>query len=200
MLVTQISNHVQAALDRLMQQYKGRPRIQALITALVQQIQDFEDAAFPVDEGRQLAHAEGVQLDGIGAIVGLQRNGLSDAAYLLFLYGKIAENTSDTTIQRILTIVALTFNPEEALLYEYFPAAIGIAMSGVTLDPIYYEIAGAIIQGALGAGIGLAYLEIFDTENAFTVGPSSTGGGFGDALNPAVGGKLAAIIYSNSPL
>lgn len=111
MIVSIINNHVQQALARLLQQYQGQPRMASIITALVQQIQNLENAIYPLDVGRQIyqGSAYGAQLDALGTLIGLSRNGLTDSEYLIFLLGTIAEDNSDTTQRTILNIVQTLF-------------------------------------------------------------------------------------------
>jgi len=130
MLTTKINNHTEAALARLLQQYKGQPQLASLITGFVDQFQDLEDAIYSLDEGRQLAFAYGKQLDGIGELVGIQRNGLSDLEYLIFILGTIAENFSNTTLPTILNIANTIFEPAVLTLKEMFPAEVGIGIGG----------------------------------------------------------------------
>lgn len=167
MLVTEITTHVEDALARFIQQYKGKPIIAGLMTALVQQIQDLEDGIFPIDSGNQIANAVGKQLDNIGTLVGLSRNGLTDQQYLTFLLGTIAEDNSDDTIQTLVTIVAILFSPTLLLSYEMFPAEVAYAIGGSALSPSLYAQASKIIQASVGGGIGLGSISICDPVNAF---------------------------------
>jgi len=199
LLATQITNHVQAALNRLLQQYKGQPNLAALITAFVDQIQDLEDAVFSLDAGRQLANAVGAQLDGIGQLVGANRNGLSDAEFLLEILGTIASNTSDTTIAKVAAITYIFFNPDSVILDEIFPAAIGLQLGSPTIDPNLFDIAISLLQNALGAGIGIGYVSTYVQDESFcTLGCPAGGKGFtrvGDP--PGTGGIFARVVYNN---
>lgn len=209
MLITPITDQVAQALKRLLTQYQQQPRITALITALVQQLQELDDAGFPVNDGRQLWNgttypAVGAQLDGIGELVGIQRNGLSDAEYLIFILGTIAENFSDTTITTITNIVQIFFQPLQLLSFENFPAEVAFQVAGSNLDPSLFVTVADAIQASLGAGIRLGYISTFSNTNAFKLGsalpfPILTGSaGFGDATSPGTGGELAGVIYNNS--
>lgn len=202
MLVVPITDHVQQALDRLMQQYKEQPRLAAIITALVQQIQDLEDAIYPLDVGRQLATAVGVQLDGLGELIGLKRNGLDDATYRLFLIGTIAKNYSDTTLPTIQTILDLLLDPEVLLIFEKYPAAIAVEFSGSIREPSLYSLVATLVQGALGAGIRLAYMAVMDDTNPFRFllegSPGPQGDGFADDEDPGSGGKWSEDIYTST--
>lgn len=202
MLVQKIDNHVAQALARLLQQYKGRPRIAGMYTAFVDQIQDLEDAIYALDAGRQLwngtsSPAIGEQLDQIGTIVGISRNGLSDAEYLLFIFGKISENFSDTTIATILTVVGYLFQAEEVLLQEIYPAGVAIQVLGTTIPSSLFKIAESLVQASLGAGIQLVFMATSPTVNAFRFnGPGVNGAtnGFGSLTDPTVGGVFVELI------
>lgn len=203
MLAPYIPNHVAQALADLLQQYKGKPRIVGILTALVQQIQDLEDGIYPLNDGRQLANAVGVQLDGIGEIVGLKRNGLDDDTYRIFIIGTIAKNFSDGTIPVIRTILILLFDAQYLLIFETYPAEIQVQFADSTRDPSLFPLISNLVQQALGAGIKLGSVTEFDVDNPFRflmlpgqMGPQ--GGGFGDANDPSVGGKFGGVIYVNT--
>lgn len=200
MLATEITNHVQQALARLMQQYKGLPNLTAFITALVDQVQDLEDALFSLNDGRQLynGNAQGAQLDGIGDIVGIKRNGLSDAEYLVFILGTIAENNSDTTLSIILSILTLLLDTQTVLLFELFPAGIAFQVQGATLDSALWPVVANIVQSSLGAAIELCFISQFDANSfAFDGGPFP-GLGFDDLTDPGHGGEFVGYEYSVS--
>jgi hypothetical protein len=225
MLATQITTHVADALARFMQQYAGVPTqyalklisdgstidvtaLGALESVLVDQIQILEDAIFSIDGGRQLFNgtdfpAVGAQLDTIGEVVGIARNGLPDAEYLVFILGTIAENFSDTTRLTITTIATLLFQISTLIYLDLYPAEVALEIPVSTpLDPsLFYSVAVAI-QNALGGGIGLGFIATYpDTTPTFRFGdlnnPSVGSGGFGDLTNPALGGGIGNLIYSN---
>lgn len=206
MIVTEITNHVQQALDRLMQQYKGKPNLQALITAIVDQVQDIEDGIYPLDAGRQLWNGTtypsvGAQLDGIGELVGVARNGLSDSVYLIFILGTIAENFSDTTIETMLNIIGILFQSEHVFLKELYPAAVALEVGTPLTDPSLFDRVLAIVEASLGAGIGLAFAGTFTTVDDFAfAGPDTTSKGFADPLIPGSGGKFAVPVFTNTTL
>lgn len=172
MLITQITDHVQAALDRLLQQYHGKPNIAAVITALVDPIQDLEDAIFGVAAGTLFYNgttypAAGTQLDNIGTIVGIQRNGLTDAEYLIFIIGQIVINNSDGSIPVMLNAANIFFDPALLLAFDMYPAEFNLEIAGSTLDSDFYTTVATKLQQALGAGIGLGFMATFDETNAF---------------------------------
>jgi uncharacterized MnhB-related membrane protein len=203
MIATQITSHVQQALDRLLQQYKGQPRLQALITALVSQVQDLENAIFSLNGGRQVFGSFGEQLDNLGTIVGIARNGLSDSVYLIFILGTIAENNSDTTMDVMTNIVSTLFSVTSVFARDLYPAAVAFGVGSTSLDPSLYNTVIAIIEASLGAGIGLAYVSSFNATDPFRfkgIGEPNKFSGFAGVSPSVAGGKLAGLIFSNSSL
>lgn len=202
MLVTKITTHIQDAKNRLLEQYKGRPLIAGFYDAFNRQVQEIEDTFFALDAGRQLwngttSPAIGQQLDNIGEIVGIKRNGLPDAEYLLFIFGKIAENNSDTTIPTILNIIGYVFQAQQVVLQEVFPAGVSIQVIGTPIPPSLYQTAANLVSAALGAGINLVFVGGSPNVNVFRFeGPGVVGAinGFGDLNDPSIGGVFTGLI------
>lgn len=172
-----------------MEQYKDRPRFTGVITAIVQQWQDLEDAIYALDAGRQLwngssSPAIGAQLDGIGLLVGIPRNGLSDQEYLLFIFGKIVEDFSDTTLPTVLTVVGYLFQAKVVTAQEIFPAGMYIAVLEPGIPTNLFQTAKAMVQNALGAGINLVLAESATVGTFRFNGPGVVGSvnGFGEGV------------------
>lgn len=211
MLVTEITTHVQDALGRLLQQYQGKPGIAALLSAIVEQIQQLENGMFPIDQGRQIFNgsAVGAQLDGLGQLIGLSRNGLTDAQYLVLLLGTIAEDNSDTTAETLLNIVQTVFEATNVFIKDSnspgsyplsldSPATVAFGVGSPQIDPSLYPIVERIIQNSVGAGIAVYYLSSFDAANAFAMaGPQPWVKGFADLNVPGSGGKFASLVFNN---
>lgn len=95
-------------LDRLLIQYKGLPKIEALITSYLTTVQQLEDATLSVySEVLNLDEAEGVNLDVVGSILVEPRGLKPDIVYRRVLKTKIASIKSSGTINDIINIVAL---------------------------------------------------------------------------------------------
>lgn len=210
MIVQKINDHVLQALDRLLQQYRGMVRIEGIISSLVEQIQDLENAFYPLDQYRQLQFAYGAQLDGLGQIIGLSRNGLSDSEYFILLLGTISENNSDTTAAALLNIVQTVFqatsvfiktpnSPGEGPLGATPPATVAFGIGNPTIDPSLYPVVEQIILNSLGAAISITYLSTFNAQRAFsTAGPQAWCRGCSDLYNPTPDDGLGAgLIYNN---
>jgi hypothetical protein len=223
-LATRINDHVSAALERFMQQYEdvaltytltlhdgstlAVSAIGAILATQVDEAQELEDAIYALDHGRQFFDgvtfpASGAQLDGIGELVGIARNGLTDAEYLIFILGTIAENNSDTTVAAIVNIASLLFQVTVGLLaYEMPPAEFNLQFPDTTpLQAYLWPVAANIIHNALGAGISLGFISLYPAATPTSpfrfssVSTPSPGGGFSSIAQPTVGGGFARNIY-----
>ena len=65
---TYISDHIVRAKNRLIEQYRGKPKIEGVLEAIVAPIQDIEDVLEQLKLERWIETAIGVQLDKIGSL------------------------------------------------------------------------------------------------------------------------------------
>lgn len=82
-------DHITSALGHLLEQWKGKPRFEALITAALGEINFAEVALHQVLTITSIDDSEGAQLDTIGKIFRQPRGQKDDTTYRLFLKGKI---------------------------------------------------------------------------------------------------------------
>ena len=99
--------HDVEARGRLLQEYKSNLGILALVDAVATQAQLLEDSNWTLQNQRWLVNAKGVQLDGLGQMVGLSRNGMDDTTYATWLAAQILANTAGGDGGRILTIASM---------------------------------------------------------------------------------------------
>lgn len=100
-------DRVARALGRLPAYLADGQRRREWITAIVEQIQELEDAALAVYAQRHLDVAEGAQLDQLGALVGEPRAGLEDADYRRRIRARIAHNRSQGLVEDVIRIARL---------------------------------------------------------------------------------------------
>ena len=115
-MATQITDHVQQALDRLAQQFKGKPSVESMLSSLAGNVQEVETALWQLLTERSVDVAIGVHLDAIGEIVGQPRNALGDEDYRRFISARIAANRSRGTIPDVLRVANLVLNDPTAYL------------------------------------------------------------------------------------
>lgn len=206
MLITEITDYLAQTQALEMQQYKGTPRFNAIIAAIVAQCQFLETQLFAVNSGRTLYGSVGEQLDELGTLFDVARNGLTDDEYRLFIIGAIAEQNSNTTIQTILNVTLLLFRPQVVLLFETFPAEIELDLYVVGLETDLWHLVYPMIQKSLGGGIKLGSVVTGDLTSPFRFSdalagtiPPGASQGFSDALNPGAGGGLLGnVIFTNA--
>jgi len=150
------TTHVAEGLATLIQEYKGKPRIAALLTAYLTQIQDLEDSFFELVLDRTLEASVGVQLDGLGSIVGQAREGRSDADYRLWIQARIRANRSNGYVSDLIVIALLVTTDNTIEINQYPPASLHIIIGGI-LDEDPDQIA-LLLNGAIAAGVGGAII------------------------------------------
>jgi hypothetical protein len=153
--LTEKTTHLLEALARLPEQFKGNVEMREMLRTWVRQVQDFETAAFEVINGRGITDGVGVQLDGIGQIVGQERGGADDATYRLRLRAKILLNMTSGTIPEILEIFALLIAEDQTPdIVEYFPAALKLRIVGDSGTPsVTATELNKFLQRARAAGV-----------------------------------------------
>lgn len=190
------TQHVLEALSRLPMQFQEKPRIAALISALVTQCQDIEDTAWDLYVDRTVDTAVGAQQDILGHIVGAPRDGRSDSDYRFRLKLQIAVNRSDggtETMNRIMRLIVLT---NDFTMSEVFPAGLNIEIvSHFFGDPVD---TGKLLKKAVTAGVHLAFIY---NPSGFAFAFSDTGSpvndvghGLGTTTDSGVGGNLTGVI------
>lgn len=154
MSLTPINDHIQRALDALPQQFKNKVNWEKLINILIAPFQELEDVAQDLLTNRALDTAIGVQLDGIGQIVGLARNGMNDEQYRFALRFKIFINISSGEAETLIRALKyftdanyIKYDPLYPAGFQMFtdgsvipdnliPTMQSIAMAGVSYIPV----------------------------------------------------------------
>lgn len=156
--LTRKIDFVDAIKKLLIQQFKNKPNFEAFLGAIGESMQEIENMLIDMWQARWLDNATGVQLDGIGSIVGIARNNLDDEAYRTRIRVRVRLNLSNGTPDDILKIIRLLLSESNALtLKEYPPASILVKTFGAITDELAEEIALAI-DAARSAGVQWSFL------------------------------------------
>lgn len=102
-----ITDYDVRVIERLLSQYRGKPRIESLMLGGSEPIQVLEDLLNELLVDTQFAVAVGVHLDAWGALVGEERGGLTDAEYRVFIAARILANKSLGTGDELIRIFDL---------------------------------------------------------------------------------------------
>jgi len=195
MTVTQIDDHVAQALNRVIEQYKESPRLIFMLTTIVEQIQEIEDALIDLMDKTWIDTAEGEQLDQLGLLLNVTRGGFSDDVFKTRLKAAIVRYTSSGRAEQVISAIQLLSQANTIVLEELFPASIRITAIGAVSPAGTLEELKAAIKGAMAAAISYSAL-VISSANPFVFDgdPYPDGRGFGDALDSSVGGNFAEIL------
>src|SRR3569832_89859 len=117
-----IPDHRDRMLASLLSQWRGKPRIEALIRALSVGVQFLEDMTFDLLVSRTIEGASGAQLDQWGQLVGQARLNMEDAEYKSVIRVKIIANSSEGTTDDLIQVLQLACEPCTVKHHECFPA------------------------------------------------------------------------------
>lgn len=197
---TRETDHVRKGLDRFLEQFKGKPVFEAILTACLTQVQKLEDAIWEVIMIRGIELSEGVGLDAIGRIVGRARLGLEDSDYRVALRAQIRINRSSGTPNDLIEVTDLSL-PQTGFTAEYgeeYPAAVLITVNEQVTFLISVMFDNLIRTKAGGVRLFLFYTPS-DPANIFQFAPDTSGTvdsstGFGDVLDSGSGGHLVSML------
>lgn len=175
---TTVTDHVARALTTLIEQYKGKPKVEGLITAFVNQVQDAEDGLWTLWSARQFdATAGAAFLDLCGRILGEPRNGKSDASYLIRLRAKVLLDICSGTIEEIYAIfVLITAGTGVTLrIKEWYPKAFTLELGAAAVPDVTAADYANVLRRAKDAG---AKVDLLYGNTAPLFGFDRNGSGF----------------------
>jgi hypothetical protein len=199
--LARVESHCESGKALLLYQFRvGKPRMAALLCALLEGVQDAEDGIWSVLVGRNLDYAVGLQLDGIGEIVDLARAGWLDETYRALLRAQILVLRSEGTwpdLYKVLTAMGQSAERFE----EHFPAAISIVVDAPTSAPSAMDVF-RFLERTRAAAVRLQFeFPTVDADESFTYSATSSPVasstlGYGDSVAGATGGYYAGVFAS----
>lgn len=155
--MTEKTARVAEAQAKLIDQFKAHVNIDAIVKAFVTQSQELEVASFDVIENTLISTAIGLQLDNLGDVVGVERQGRNDADYRVRIGAQISLNNANGTIEEILELI-VALGGGDIDLEEIFPAKIGIQINDAVSNGT--EIANVVsLAKAAGVGVNIIWHE-----------------------------------------
>jgi hypothetical protein len=148
---------------------QGDPsNVSKFVRAFADQIQILEDTTADVKALRQLQYAEEIQLDEIGAIVGENRQGKTDADYRIAILSRINTNASRGEPERLISALKQITESTDVRYKETYPATVQIAFSA----PLVVDGLKQYMQSVCAGGVQLI-LEQHSTSAPFVfdIGP-----------------------------
>jgi len=121
------------ALSRLTNQFSESPKLRGMVEAMVRPLQDALATIDQLRTERWPSTAIGVQLDGVGHIVGEPRNGRSDDEYRAAIAFRIFVNTSNATPGDLIQGLKTLTRADEIQYIEQYPATAMLFTGGPTV-------------------------------------------------------------------
>jgi len=192
MAITEITNYDEIARDRMLQQFKQvcAPQLDGLVQMFVGEVQEIETVLFQLILERTVTVAVGAQLDIIGNIVGIDREGRSDADYRAAIFVQIQVNNTGGQEAALAALLENLVNPTTIDIQEVFPAGLDVAIdeTGVPLSTIQ------LLRKAIAATVSIQFSQVDPGETPFAFSGSAFGDGFGNLVTPTDGGVFAFVV------
>lgn len=150
------TDYLVEGLGRMLEQFKGKPRFTAIITAYMNEVQAAEDALWEIYISRLLQDLlvngsdDTDLINKLGALVGQNREGFDNATYIRLIAARIKTNRSDGKRETMIAIASILV-PETVIEAREYVGAIVITAHGPVVVPSYviaFEfLARAVIGG-----------------------------------------------------
>lgn len=193
--------HVADGEARLIEAFKDKPLVTAVLRVSLLRVQHFEDVLWDIYTGVWLPNAIGVQLDNLGDIVGEPRKGRADDLYRLWVKARILANRSNGKQQELLAVLRLLIGPGPTVTYTRTPpAAFRIEIAGMSSSGDVARTVQSILTQMKAAGVRMELEYTDEIATAFTFAVDATEGtvdhvkGFGDTSDPSVGGFFSGVL------
>lgn len=198
-------DHAQAAENRLIQRFK-KPKMRAFIRAYCKPMAALEQAIADLLTKRTVETATGAQLLVLARIVGQPvLAGLSEEDLRRYVRARIRANRSSGTGPDIIAITRLIVNDPDT---EVLVRTVSGGVANVTLrnNPTDFDISRILFRDflvkAMGIGVRIELeWEPADSTDTFEfesfTPPTGPGKGWGDAIDPDVGGEFASAFVSS---
>lgn len=194
-MIDRITTHTADGLARLLEQYKDKPKLADILTAMIDQWQAAENGTYSLYGRLDIPASEGEQLDGIGQIVNEPRADMTDADYRRFLYFRIGRNTSQSHMEKLIDMFKLLTGGDVVQGINLGNGSVMLLTDG-TID------LGAVLDMYLNmeyitaGGVRVDYLVTHDDDEAFAFdGPNANALslGFAGIATPTIGGIFATL-------
>lgn len=170
----ELKDHLQSALSHVLEQFKDKEVINALLEVMIAEVQEVEEAAYAILTGRSIATGIGKQLDDIGEDLGVPRFALNDVDYAERLELQIYINTSDGTGKDVGNILKRATKADNVYLARRYPAFVHLHTDGVVTPEVL-----KMIPKVVAAGVQ-TQLTVNESGAPFVFADDPTGEGFND--------------------
>lgn len=169
-------NDYDVNLTLLIQQYKDKPKFKGILEAISDQADDLETAIFEIRDQYYIDTAEGVQLDVLGEIQDIAREGRTDTDYRTVIRAKIIVNNGSGEFETVITLLTEVFGASFARLQNMGNANL-LIWTDLVITVEQFE----TLLNTIAAGVGL-YVS-FGSSNPFVFFDDPDGAGFGGYIS-----------------
>lgn len=206
MTTTKKTTHDEEALALLLEQLKNKPQLEALLSIYIAQVQDIENVLDDVLQLRWIDNATNDQLDVLGSLVGVAREGRVDDAYRVRIKAQIRANYASGIAQDFYDVFTILLGTDSSTKLTDYPPAAFIAEvgngggEGLSSDEAFEVV--SIFRRLRGAGIdGQIIYSLENDDNTFTFANSSSEEdsstqGFADNSETSTTGGVFASVES----
>lgn len=165
MPLEQNSNHVAEAKARLVAPFKGKPKIEGLLGAYVESVQDLEDVMWDVLNIRTIDGADLPRLIVIGKLIGQPRHGFATELYRTVIKARGLANRSQGTGPDIGKVLTQLLGAGAFSFYWIGPATVMIVQAAQA-DSEETRAVQQVLPFARAAGVRLWYAIQLDADTS----------------------------------
>lgn len=112
-------DHAELGAERLLHQWKDSPKVQGLFKSFLEQSDLLEDIFLQILDDRGIHQAVGIQLDVIGELFGVQREGRVDTQYRPAILQKISVIETDGTTEVFMQVLRTVGSTDFVDFFEH---------------------------------------------------------------------------------
>ena len=184
------ADHEAEAISHLIQFFREGPRNQAVLAAIMAQVQELEDENWALHGAFDIDTAVGDQLDLLGKLVGEGRQDRLDAEYRTAVRVRILVNGSDGRMSQLIAIGEGISPTANILTRELYPAA--MSMEFDTFGSATLRSAYRLLSAAKPAGVRLHLIQGLATPALGSSDGSPAGGVLGSSDGSPAGFVLGS--------
>ncbi|MCP4568607.1 MAG: hypothetical protein GY841_13605 [FCB group bacterium] len=148
------TDHLEEAYAKLIDVFRNKTLIRAVLSAFITQIQELEDVFADIRRVKDMTEAEGDQLDGTAAIHNQARGPRSDAQMRKAITARSLLVKTGGTINEMIALLKAVLGDVDMTVTEDFPAAFVIDITDpISLDPGDIDLLKDITNTGRGAAI-----------------------------------------------
>lgn len=193
-----VTTHVDDGLRSFARQFASRPRLAALLTALLRPVQELESAVWAL-YALGIGESSGHALDQLGAVLGAARpTGLSDEQYRWILRAATVALRSSGTGDDLIKAMRELMGGTSLAFYvrEHFPADVVVEPKRATT--LQASAIKAVLMRVKSGGVGLQVVDVpsgdtFAFSTLSTRAISASARGFSDTSR-LTGGQLVGVL------